>query len=49
MKENLLRNRTVAGGGGGRGGEGGEHAEIALEIQQKDCKNVVITAVVKAR
>ena len=45
MKENLLRNRTVGGGGG----EGGEHAEIALEIQQKDCKNVVITAVVKAR
>ena len=39
MKENLLKNRTV----------GGEHAEIALEIQQKECKNAVITVVVKAR
>ena len=26
-----------------------EHAEIALQIQQKECKNAVITVVVKDR
>ena len=30
MKENLLKNKTVGGGGGG------EHAEIALEIHIKE-------------